>query len=164
MNALSYIRQNAAMLGQSHSTGLREAGWRHTTGYDPSRVCLYAERHEDTVVLAFDGGVIVRLHHEQDCCETVELIDVCGDLSDLVGHVLPVLDIRTQHGDDSSSDSETWTFVTLRGPMGSVDLRWYGTSNGYYSEEVNVEYWAPATDLNISAHQLLAFRAGKETP
>ena len=35
-------------------------------------------------------------------------------------------------------DSYTWTFYTIITSKGTMKLRWYGTSNGYYSESVTL--------------------------
>ena len=89
----------------------------------------------------------VRMYHEQDCCESVTIEDIVGDLDDLVGTPLLLAeetvnddrDIDQDTEDSYSYDSETWTYYRFRTIKGSVDIRWYGTSNGYYSESVDIE-------------------------
>ena len=80
-----------------------------------------------------------KFYHEQDCCESVSIEDIVGDLNDLVG--VPILEARedTQDGSGDGYESATWTFYNFRTIKGSVTVRWLGESNGYYSESVRCE-------------------------
>lgn len=97
---------------------------------------------QDEIVFLFDDGTACKFSHEQSCCESVYIEDVNGDWDDLIGTPLLVAEERVPLGDDLPpldrwAKSYTWTFYTFRSIKGSVDVRWYGESNGYYSEEVD---------------------------
>jgi len=80
------------------------------------------------------------MYHEQDCCESVTVEDVCGDVLDLVGNpILLAEEVVKESFSNEHQESETWTFYKLSTVKGSVTIRWYGTSNGYYSERVTFE-------------------------
>jgi hypothetical protein len=78
--------------------------------------------------------------HDQDCCESVDINDVVGDLQDLVGE--PLLMAEEVSGatepDVEHSESYTYTFYKFATRRGYVDVRWLGESNGYYSESVDL--------------------------
>jgi hypothetical protein len=85
----------------------------------------------------------VRFCHHQDCCESVYIEDICGDLDDLVGAPLVEAEEVSNYDDGPLGEYEesyTWTFYRFRTRKGSVTVRWYGSSNGYYSESVSVEF------------------------
>lgn len=85
------------------------------------------------------GGNVFKMFHYQDCCEDVQLEDVCGDLNDILNETITLAEeVRETGGDDDMSF--TWTFYKLSTIKGHVTLRWYGTSNGYYSEDVSFEF------------------------
>ena len=46
---------------------------------------ILIDRTYDEVLYFVTSGGIFKMHHEQDCCESVAIEDVCGDPRDLVG-------------------------------------------------------------------------------
>lgn len=102
----------------------------------------------DEINFHMSDGSTVRMHHEQACCEDVRIEDICGDLDDLCGTQMLVAEEREDPGNfmgvalSEWDESFTWTFYEFRTIKGSVTIRWYGTSNGYYSERVD---WARYT-------------------
>lgn len=80
-------------------------------------------------------------YHSQDCCESVYIESIVGDLDDLVG--TPLLLSEEVSSDDGPlnqyEESYTWTFYKFATIKGYVDVRWYGSSNGYYSESVSLK-------------------------
>ena len=85
-----------------------------------------------------------KFYHYQDCCESVYIESVVGDLSDLEGEPLLIAEEVSgeipEAKEDEYIDSRTWTFYKFATRKGYVDVRWFGTSNGYYSESVSVDF------------------------
>lgn len=99
---------------------------------------------EDTIEFVAADGRTFLMCHEQGCCESVTIESIVGDVSDLLG--LPILVAEEVTHLDANpegvkapayQDSFTWTFYKLATRKGYVDIRWYGESNGYYSESVD---------------------------
>ena len=75
--------------------------------------------------------------HRQECCEDVYIDDVCGDFADLLNETILVaeeLSCDVTEEDRRIDNSCTWTFYHLATFSGDVTVKWFGASNGYYSE------------------------------
>lgn len=99
----------------------------------------------DTALVFENDEFIFTFEHEQDCCEGVYIEDIVGDLDDLVGRPIDIVE-EVEYDRDYNppgvkpvveADSFTWTFYKFATIKGWVDVRWLGESNGYYSEGVD---------------------------
>lgn len=106
------------------------------------KVMVDVENKGDELVFTTDEGRRFKLYHAQDCCEDVAIESVVGDLADLIGEPLLVADESTGETPNDfkfeyEPESYTWTFYKFATRKGYVDVRWLGTSNGYYGEGVS---------------------------
>ena len=94
---------------------------------------------DDSIVIKFEDGSSLKMYHEQDCCESVWIEDIESNknLSDYKGAVVIDMYVTTAENTEAS-ESGTYTFYNLNTSKGSINIRWNGESNGYYSESVNV--------------------------
>ena len=97
-------------------------------------------KESEEIIFTFSDGEFAKFYHEYDCCETVDVEDVCGCPEDLIGYHLVVAREATVERGDEYGEHETATFYEFATNKGSVTIRWLGRSNGYYSERVDIEY------------------------
>jgi hypothetical protein len=96
------------------------------------------DREKDQILLTTRSGRQFLIHHEQKCCETVEISGQDGSFDKLIGK--PIVEARDNAVDTSeeAADSQTTTTLVFRVDDHTVISQWVGDSNGYYSESVDI--------------------------
>jgi hypothetical protein len=111
----------------------------------------------DAMTIECVSGVMLRLMHEEDCCESVVIEDIVGDPKDCTGALITSAEIvgtvndredvvvhpeswpdKTVPLSEDNHESVTWTYYKINTTRGEINIRWCGSSNGYYSECVSV--------------------------
>ncbi len=98
-----------------------------------------AKKHSDTINFHTEFNSFA-MYHDQDCCEVVFVENICGDIEDILHAPISMVEEVTNVEDEplnKNEDSYTWTFYKIGTHKGSITIRWYGSSNGYYSEKVD---------------------------
>lgn len=119
---------------------MNEAKFSDLVGMSLIKITVVKAVDDEIVWETYDGRKF-RMYHNQDCCERVDIEDITGDLDDLLNEPILKAEERISNGPikDEWDDGATWTFYEIATIKGSVTIRWYGTSNGYYSERVDFE-------------------------
>jgi hypothetical protein len=121
-------------MGYKTGANLDDLVGKTVTAIDGARV------DGDEIVFTCSDGSEYLMYHDQDCCESVDINDIVGDISDLIGSPIVRATEDSNSGDGNDDDSDgtfTWTFYNIATAKGHVTIKWYGSSNGYYSESVD---------------------------
>ena len=118
------------------------------------------ENTGDTLLFTTTEGETYRQIYYSDCCASCDVEEIHGDLDDLIGTPIlmaeevsstdPDAELQAKRDEEKAKaeadggyyyghESETWTFFKAATIKGSVTIRWYGSSNGYYSESPTFE-------------------------
>jgi hypothetical protein len=100
-------------------------------------------QEQDVLHFVAETGEEFKFEHSQDCCESVSIEDINGDLQDLVGSPMTMAEevegSQEPRVQDYPDESFTWSYYKFATSKGYVTVRFYGSSNGYYSE--GVSFW-----------------------
>jgi hypothetical protein len=95
--------------------------------------------NNEELLINFTNGGSCRFYHYQNCRGSI-YIKESDDLNLLEGATLTSVTKEIEDGSDDH-DSITITTYTFEYSEGIVKVIWKGVSNGYYSEEVDFEYF-----------------------
>lgn len=113
-----------------------------------NKIVTHIDESGDEIMITVEDGTKYHLYHSQSCCENVEIYDsVNGELHELVGKKLMLIEHDEKYTDDEIPedvdiqpyDSYTWTEISFTTNEKTIISRWFGESNGYYSESVDIE-------------------------
>jgi hypothetical protein len=95
---------------------------------------------DEEITLFFDNEDYFKMFHEQECCENVYIEDINGNKQLKESIFYELIEKKCDKDAlDEDDESFTWTFYTIKTSLGYLDIRWYGSSSGYYSENVDLE-------------------------
>lgn len=119
---------------------------------------------DDAITFTCADGSEYRMLHQQDCCEDVYIEDVDGPLNLLEGSpVVMAEEIENSKNPlNNYEESFTWTFYKIGTSLGSVTIRWYGSSNGYYSERVDIIRTKEADKTTWTCYNCLGTNRGTD--
>lgn len=107
--------------------------------------------NNEEIIFTLVNGEKYKLYHYKDCCESVTVEDIVGDFEDIISSPILLAEEVCYTNEDNDEDlkrmgivkekdeSSTWTFYKLSTIKGNVTIRWWGVSNGWYSESVSFE-------------------------
>jgi hypothetical protein len=93
------------------------------------------------ILLTTESGRKIKIYHDQNCCESVQIIGTDGEWRSVIGKPLVLVEHNEHQGDGPPyDDAESWTYTDLvfRVNDATVISKWVGESNGYYSESVDL--------------------------
>jgi len=101
-------------------------------------------KSEHNMTFECSDGTKYNMYHDQDCCEHVYIEDITDGWEAMLTEAKVISayessnrDLAPPGGKRDYHESYTWTFYRIITDKGCVVIRWFGESNGYYSEGVS---------------------------
>jgi len=130
------------------SSGWKDAEFSDLVGKTITELEVTGDK-ESIYFMAGPPATKYRLIYHQDCCAVCSIEDIEGTLYDiqmspiLVAEEVSNVKLDPKDPDDAEYGHYTWTFYKIDTIKGGVTIRWYGSSNGYYSEQASFERYKP---------------------
>jgi hypothetical protein len=138
-----------------------DESWSCTFDDLKGRVLTSVVRLDNSMIFTDNDDSVFQLMHRQSCCEHVYIESIVGDLFDLINNPILMAEQVSNSNkgevpasalsedyvyDDDMNESTimrppksyTWTFYKLATIKGYVDIRFFGSSNGCYSESADL--------------------------
>lgn len=98
------------------------------------------DENENEILLTFEDGTKLLFYHDQECCESVSLVSIDGDIKKLKGMVLKNIEFDSAY---TATDYGICgkTQIVFKTDNETIVTKWIGESNGYYSVGVNTKEW-----------------------
>lgn len=98
-----------------------------------------AELESERILFKTEAGKVYCLYHSQSCCESVYVDDIVGCIEDLLNTPILLAEevVNESVEVDKWGSTATWSFYKIHTNRGDVTIKWFGESNGYYSETVD---------------------------
>ena len=93
----------------------------------------------EEIILTLNTGEKFKISHDHDCCKSVRVEGLYGDISDLLNMEIIVANETSSNSHGSTGVDLTWTYYQLGTMKGVVTIQWFGVSNGYWSDRVELK-------------------------
>lgn len=130
------IPESILWTGREQADLVRGMTYRTIEELKGETLTLIERNQNEEIVLTCASGRRFRMFHDQDCCESVAIGSVDGDLHGLIGSAIIRAKEEPGHEDGGKYESVTFTDFVLATETSEVTIHWIGESSGYYSESV----------------------------
>lgn len=112
------------------------------------KVLTSVTNQNDEIIFIAAGGYAYKMYHEQDCCESVYVESINGNLNDLLNEPIIRAEERVAELPDEYGLAQA-TFYDISTNKGGVTIRWHGSSNGYYGVSVSFDQIEQPNTIDI---------------